>query len=303
MANPKLIKKRVNSIKNIGKITKALEMVSAAKVQKAQAAALNAKPYAKLIYELVSSLSGKTNVSEIPLLRTPIKVNSDMIIFISTNRGLAGSLNTNLLKFSLDFLSQREGIKHSFITIGKKGRSFAATKGELVADFSDEKNISTISSSVTKLISEGFIQGTYDEVFIIYSEFINALTQEARVKHLLPISKSALKEEIGRESFELKGESDAKEKSIDSDISYSYEPDSVTVLSSLLPFYLEIQVAESIYEADASEHSARMIAMKNATDNSRELSESLTLVYNKARQTLVTNEISEITTAQVSLEN
>ncbi|KKQ43516.1 MAG: ATP synthase gamma chain [Microgenomates group bacterium GW2011_GWC1_37_8] len=303
MANPRLIKKRVNSIKNIGKITKALEMVSASKVQKSQAAAINAKPYAKAVYELVSSLAGSIKASEIPLLKIPQSIKSDLIIFISTNRGLCGSLNTNLYKFTSLFLLQKSGIKHSFVTIGKKGRSYASVNGELVADFSDEKDFGSIVSAVTKIITDGFTAQIYDAVYIIYPEFLNALSQETRVKKLLPISKIALKEELKRESFDIRGESGEMKLDQKTEESYTYEPDPVTVLGTLLPFYLEIQVAESLYESQASEHSARMIAMKNATDNSSELSESLTLVFNKARQSLITTEISDITTAQASLSD
>ena len=141
MANPRLIKKRVSSIKNIGKITKALEMVSASKIQKAQSAALNAKPYARVIYELVSSLATDLEVIEIPLMRIHEAPKSDLYIIVSTNRGLAGSLNTNLFKAVSTHIAKRGGIKHFFATVGKKGRSFAANNGELIAYFSDEKDI------------------------------------------------------------------------------------------------------------------------------------------------------------------
>jgi len=300
MANPKLIKKRVTSINNIKKITKALEMVSASKVQKAQTAALNAKPYARLIYELVNSLSGDIKLTEIPLMRVPDKSTSDLYIIVSTNRGLAGSLNTNLFKFFTIQLAKLSGRDNSFVTVGKKGRSFAVSSGRLLADFSEDKDLGSVVSAVTRLITDGFVDGEFGAVYIAYSEFINALKQEPRVKQLLPILKSTLLEE-GEEHFDLYGKSAHLSSDSTSDLRYSYEPDPVEVLRMLLPFYLEIQVAESIYESSASEHSARMIAMKNATENATELSASLSLEYNKARQTLITGELSDITTALVSL--
>lgn len=301
MANPRLIKKRVGSIKNIGKITKALEMVSASKVQKAQILALNAKPYANTIYGLVGSLAGASGVKEITLMRTPKIVSSDMYIIVSTSRGLAGSLNTNLFRFAERFLQKKKGMKHSFVTLGKKGVAFAAENGKLVADFSEEKEIGSVVSALSRLVIDGFSDETYDEVYIIYSEFINALTQEPRIKKILPISKEILEEEVRHESFEILGNSGASRVLSEAEKSYSYEPDAVTVLGNLLPFYLEIQIAEAIYEGQASEHSARMVAMKNANENANELSVGLTLLYNKARQSMITTEISDITTAQLSI--
>ena len=302
MADPRLIKKRVSSVKNIGKITKALEMVSASKIQKAQNAAINAKPYARVIYELVSSLA-KDKIVEIPLMRIPEEPRTDLYIIVSTNRGLAGSLNTNLFNFLATYLLQRKTFKHFFVTIGKKGRSFAVSNGELTADFSDQKDIAGLVSAVVKLITDGFVSGSYDAVYIVYSEFINALRQEPKVKHILPISKLELEEEIKKEHFGILGEPVEKLASENTRANYSFEPDPVTVLVSLLPFYIEIQIAESIYESEASEHSARMVAMKNATDNASELFDSLSLEYNKARQALITTEISDITTAQTTIKD
>src|SRR3989344_3553019 len=147
MLNPRLIKKRVNSIKNIGKITKALEMVSASKVQKAQDKAVSAKPYARTIYEIIANLAGDSESHEIPLMRQPELINNDLYILVSTNRGLAGSLNTNLFRKAFEFIKQKN-TKHSFITIGKKGRTFAATEGKLEADFSEYKDWGSLISAV-----------------------------------------------------------------------------------------------------------------------------------------------------------
>lgn len=299
MINPRLIKKRLSSVKNIGKITKALEMVSASKVQKLTEKALNAKPYAKLIYELVGNLAGDSEAMEVSLMKQPEKIESELYIIISTNRGLAGSLNTNLFR-NLSKHLEGNNLKHNFITIGKKGRSFALLNGNLVADFSDYKEKTDIVSSVNKIIVDGFIDGTYDAVYIVYSDFITALSQEPSVKRILPIEKSELTSE--QMDTEIKGRRETEfEKLKTVKRSFHYEPDPVTVMESLLPYYLEIQLVESLYEAEASEHASRMIAMKNASDNSEELSFGLSLEYNKGRQSLITTEISDITTAQASL--
>ncbi|KKR29868.1 MAG: ATP synthase gamma chain [Candidatus Woesebacteria bacterium GW2011_GWA1_39_8] len=303
MANPRLIRKRVNSIKNIGKITKALEMVSASKVQRAQDKAMSAKPYARTIYELIANLADDSEASEIALMRRPLKIANDLFILITTNRGLAGSLNTNLLHELSDRLSAKVA-NHSFVTIGKKGRAFAARHGKLEADYSDNKNLQGNVSALTRFIIDGFTEGKYDEVNVVYNNFVNALNQEPVIKKLLPITKEELESQEPGKVFELIEKSNGTEKVTDrTNVNYYYEPNAVTVLKDLLPYYLEILITESIYEADASEHSARMIAMKNASDNASELSDALSLEYNKSRQSLITTEISDITTAQAALSD
>ena len=300
MANPRLIKKRVNSIKNIGKITKALEMVSASRVQKAQEKAIRAKPYANMINELVRRLAEKNASIDIPLMRQPEEIKSDLFILISTNRGLAGSLNTNLFREISQFLEKKNS-KHNFVTVGKKGRVFAMQKGQFVADFSESKDLGGKVTDIVKLAIKGFVTEVYDEVYIVYSDFLTALLQEPIVKRILPIKAEELSE--GYETGDLLGR---REKIMGSETTKEsncfYEPDPVTVLTDLLPYYIEIQIAESFYEAEASEHSARMIAMKNASDNASELTEGLSLEYNKARQSMITTEMSDIATAQESLK-
>lgn len=301
MINPRLIKKRLTSVKNIGKITKALEMVSASKVQRLTEKALSAKPYARLIYELVGNLAGDSDAAGVPLMRQPEDVKSSLYILVSTNRGLAGSLNTNLFK-NLAKNLEADASTHNFITIGKKGRSFALSNGNLVADFSDYQEKTEIVASVTKILIDGFIGGIYDAIYVVYSDFITALSQEPAVKQILPIKKAELQIQkddmgvVGRRGSEGVDEKVQKK-------SFHYEPDPVAVMQNLLPYYLEIQIVESLYEAEASEHASRMIAMKNASDNSEDLSLSLSLEYNKGRQSLITTEISDITTAQASLKN
>lgn len=302
MANPRLIKKRVGSIRNIGKITKALEMVSASKIQKAQSKALSAKPYAAAIYEMIANLSLEFESKEIPLMRQPKIINNDLYVLISTNRGLAGSLNVNLFKKIESHIAGRGKINHNFITLGKKGRFFAVTNGKLLADLSEENERVAIVSVITKIITEGFAKDSYDEVYIAYSDFITALAQAPSVKKILPVSQNLLEEIKSKKSFEIVGHEDQNNPDLtQSTVKFHYEPDPISVLNNLLPFYIETQIAEAIFEAEASEHSARMIAMKNAYDNATELSENLSLEYNKARQSMITTEINDITVAQSSV--
>jgi F-type H+-transporting ATPase subunit gamma len=298
MSNPRLIKKRVGSIKNIHKITKALEMVSASKVQKLQDRAQGAKPYADKIYELVQSLSDKVEVSSIPLMRQPKILKRSLFILISTNRGLAGNLNTNLFKNLYDFIN-RNKMENYFITVGKKGRNFALEHGELVEDYSHEnifEKVVPIISSVKNM----FINNKTDQVYIVYNDFVSVLSQEIAIKKLLPISEEVISTDEKTLNIESKSSdvSDKKSKTT----RYSIEPSVEIVLNNLLPFYLEVQLTESFFEAEASEHSARMLAMKNASDNAHELTESLSLEYNKARQQSITTEINDIVTASESFK-
>jgi F-type H+-transporting ATPase subunit gamma len=177
----------------------------------------------------------------------------------------------------------------------------AAQKGQLVADFSESRDFGNKVTDIVRLAIEGYVTESYDEVYVVYSDFITALSQEPVVKKILPIETEELSE--GYETGDLKGRRERVGNQETSTGSYfTYEPDPVTVLTDLLPYYIEIQIAESLYEAEASEHSARMIAMKNASDNASELTEGLSLEYNKARQSMITTEISDITTAQESLK-
>ncbi len=280
MASQKQIKKRVGSIKNIGKITSALEMVAASRVQRAQDIALRAKPYADKVYELVTAVASQKVQVNLPLMRKPLEINKDLYIIISTNKGLAGSLNTNLfgaLQRQLD-----ANISHKFVTVGIKGRNFALRHGELLADFSDTEPFSANIPAVIEITRKAFESNEADKVYLVYSGFKTVMTQESVIKELLPIAKTT-------EPQELTG------------ASYTFEPSIEEVLENLMVFYLENQVRDAIHEAEASEHAARMIAMKNASDNAKELASALVLEYNKARQSAVTAEIADVVTSTESL--
>lgn len=301
MANIRLIKKRVNSIRNIRKITKALEMVAASKVQRAQNAAVSARPYAQKVFELIRNIDDKTFHPDIPLLRIPSKISNDLYILISTNRGLAGSLNTNLFRNLHEFLQGLGGINHFFISVGKKGRKFSSLEGTILADFSDYSPTISASPSIVKLVSDTFTQGKVDAVYLVYNDFVSALIQKPRIKKLLPLSLEEVFAEEFRNPFDLVGEKERTAFVQEEKVRYTFEPSKERVLKELLPFYLEVELSEAMIEAEASEHSARMVAMKTASDNASELSESLMLTYNKERQASITNEISDITTAYSSL--
>lgn len=284
MANIRLIRGRIKSAKNISQITKAMELVSASKMRKAQASALSGKRYASKIYEMVMELSSKVDYVHHPLLTKPKKLTGKrLVVFLSSNKGLCGGLNTNLFRFALQ--TYKEG-NQEYITIGKKGATFVYRVGKtIIADFSTMNPVHLVVSPLTDLITKAFLDGQYDGVDILYSEFISALKQNPRKKTLLPLT--------------LDVESEQKKEPI---LNIVIEPNAQEVFDSLLPHYLENQIRDAVHQAEASEHSARMVAMRNATDNAVSLTEELTLLYNKARQEKITYEITDMVTARLATE-
>lgn len=286
MANIRLIKRRIKSAKNISQITKAMELVAASKMKKAQSKALAGKLYAEKIYEMVMRLAAKANYAAHPLLAKSQKVTGKrLVVFISTNKGLCGSLNTNLFRFAYHEFSAVGS--YTFITLGKKGARFLAQVGGTVqADFSDTTPFETNVSAVNDLVTKEFMAGSFDGVDIVYNEFISALKQIPRKKTLLPLS---------IESADL--------SPFWKELEYVIEPSVAEVFDALIPHYVENQMRDAILQAEASEHSARMVAMRNATDNAKSLVYELTLLYNKARQEKITYEISDMVTARLAVES
>lgn len=285
MASIKLIKRRIKSAQNIAQITRAMEMVAASKMKKAQEAAVSGKPYADKVYESISELSKMTDSSFHRLLSQKGEGDKTLIILITTNKGLCGSLNTNLFRKCLQWFTNAKLI--DCIAIGNKGAKFAARAGyNLIADFSDKTPFTVYTGAVIDIVTQKFITGEYKEVIVVYNNFINALNLIPDSRMILPIGKiESTEEEI--------------HKTLNS--TFLIEPDPVQLLNFLIPHYLEVQVRAAIIQAEASEHSARMLAMKSATDNALSLSEELTLIYNKLRQEQITYEIADITRSQLSL--
>ncbi|PIS09100.1 ATP synthase F1 subunit gamma [Candidatus Beckwithbacteria bacterium CG10_big_fil_rev_8_21_14_0_10_34_10] len=289
MASIRLIKRRIKSTKNIGQITKAMQMVAASKMKKAQDQAIATKPYSEKILEIVKSLSLKTDPKLHPLLKQQEEIKTYLCILITTNKGLCGSLNTNLVRSLNNFIQKNinKGINFDFLTLGQKGQSFVLkTGGHYLADFSDLIPFTKAVIPIVKTISDGYLKEKYSRVYLFYNNFINALKQEPVNKRILPLILPNAEEEIQL----------GKRKDV------LYEPTAKEILDFLLPFYIETQVRGAILEGNASEHSARMMAMKNATENAQALMDGLTLEYNKARQQSITLEIADITTAKISLE-
>ncbi len=283
MANIRLIKNRIKSAKNISQITKAMELVAASKMRKAQAEAIAGKLYAEKIRDMVFRLASRTDVSNHPLLMSPLMdTKKRLVILISTNKGLCGGLNITLFRSMVKEYPSFNTIE--FISLGRKGTNFVTQMhGVLKADFSDKIPFIDSVPALTQLLTEAFLSGDIAGVDIVYNEFVSALKQIPRKKVLLPLTLNGLPQESVGPDFLI-------------------EPGVSEVFDALLPHYLENQVRDAVLQADASEHSARMVAMRNATDNALSFMEELTLMYNKARQEKITYEISDIVTARLATE-
>ena len=275
------LRRRIKSVKNTSQITKAMQMVAAAKMRKAQAAALAGRPYQETLSRVLAAVRGRVDSASHQLLAVR-PVNSDLIVIFSTDKGLCGPLNTNLFRE----LAGKETNKTSFVVSGRKAAQYLTrTKRTLIADFElkDPIPFSEVRP-IARFISDKFISGEADQVRVLYPKFVNTLTQQSVLRTLLPIPV---------EELDLGGQQAGGEALFEQDVS--------SVLDAILPHYVTFQLFQMALNARASEHSARMVAMKSATDNAKQLIKDLTLEYNKVRQANITTELLEITTAQLAV--
>ncbi len=308
-------KTRLKAVKNVGQITKAMEVVAATKMRRAQETALNSRPYS---YEALSLLrrvlSHCANILPITGLLVERKIAKTLVVIISSDRGLAGSFNGQVFKladqfFSHDHLSDRPDHRYLVLAVGKKSLNYVGRKKyEVVEYFDNALDINTPEqlAELSKVLVDGFLLKKWDRVVTISTHFLTALKQDPLVRQVLPLSVDKIKEtidqivpETGRYAHEKNNYLVGKEKE---SIEYILEPSPSEVLDSLLPHLVEMQIYHLFLEAKASEHSARRVAMKTASDNAIELGESLTMEYNKARQVGITRELAEITTTIMTLE-
>ena len=290
-ANTRDIRRRIKSVKNTSQITKAMQMVAAAKMRKAQLAALAGRPYAELLNRVLHSVAARSEENTHALL-TAREVKKQLVLIISTDKGLCGALNTNLLRE----VAQFDPAKTIFVAVGRKGMQFLLRGSrDLLADFPLKENLNFIESKqISKFVMDKFIDGTVDKVTVLFTDFVNTLIQVPKVKTILPIE--SLEVSVG-----LAGHSEVAMAKPDADTEYEFEPSMEDVLNGILPHYVHFQVYQMLLDARASEHSARMVAMKSATDNAKQLIKDLTLEYNKLRQASITTELLEISTAQMAL--
>ncbi|OEF96877.1 ATP synthase F1 subunit gamma [Desulfuribacillus alkaliarsenatis] len=279
------IKRRIRSVKNTQQITKAMKMVAAAKLRRAQERAEQAKPYAAKMAEVLSSIAKGTKDVSHPMLEKR-EVKKTGYIVITSDRGLAGGYNTNILrKAATEMQKHQSQNDYAVFAVGRKAVDYFKRReypivGEItgVTDYPTFADIKKITSTAVGMYAEGI----FDELYVVYNEFVTAVTQVPTVQLLLPL-----------DNVEASDEVEAQEQEI-SQKEYIYDPSATEVLEELLPKYAETLIFNAILNAKASEHGARMTAMGSATDNASEMIKTLSLKYNRARQAAITQEISEI---------
>ncbi|HET7494311.1 MAG TPA: ATP synthase F1 subunit gamma [Candidatus Limnocylindrales bacterium] len=276
MASQRDIRRRIGAVRNIKQITRAMQFVAASKLKRAQDATLAARPYSDKLDEVLADLAAVLGGEDHPLLAER-EGGKRLIVLVTTDRGLAGPLNTNTIRFAAREITQHPG-DLAVVTVGRKGRDAMRRAGvPLEAHFAGFGDRPTFADVIplARLITDDFLTGTYGRVDIVYSRFVTTLTQRAELYQLLPIRASEDTEGIPGNQF-------------------IFEPNASAVLEQLLPRYVATRLFQAVLEAKASEESSRMVAMKNATENAEELIEDLTLSYNKVRQSNITREMIEI---------
>lgn len=306
------LKRRIKSVRNIGQITKAMELVAATKMRKAQELALDSRPYSYTALELLGILSRIEYVSLPPLLRKrPIEKTAFLIVV--SDKGLAGAFNSAVIRKFEQYV-RTEGIdpaspSYSFISVGQKARAYLVRrKANILASFThagDYTSMEQVRPLADALIG-GYLRGDFDRVIAFFTTFVTALRQDAVMREFLPIEYDAIAQSIedtipraGRYSAFVRPASFLE----DSRAEYLIEPAPAEVLAELAPRLLLIRIYHAILEANASEHSARRVAMKNASENAEELSENLDIEYNKSRQAAITNQIIEVTSGAQSISS
>lgn len=289
MASAREMRLRIRSVKNISQVTRALETVSAAKVRKAVQALAATRSYATKAWQVLTHIAAQPGRHSLhPLLTERPNPKSALVIVITGERGLAGAYNTNIIRFVAEKFDKFP-LDVKYVTVGRKGRDILMRRRKpVIADFSGVTLPTKFArfaetSSVGRLAVEEFMKGAADEVYLIYTDFINMARQVATMKKLLPLQLNDSQHVMG-ELTQNTGPAAA----------YEYEPDQRELLDQIIPRFTSLQVYQAILESQASEHAARMVAMRNATDNAKELVGSLQLAYNKVRQQAITNDILDI---------
>jgi F-type H+-transporting ATPase subunit gamma len=298
MANLRDIRRRIKSVKNTSQITKAMQMVAATKMRRAQESATALRPYASRLDDMTARIYENLGPSEVghPLIEKRNKNGKTCVVVITSEKGLCGPLNTNLLR---DVLRADEP-NRVYVSVGRKGRQvLTRLKKNLLADFQLKDAVTFAESkAISRFLLEKFEEGQFDAVEIYYNRFVNTLSQVPTRFPLVPIGAEVLA--VAKAMGEAH-HAERTEKSPDgapkTHLTYNFEPDANLLLGKLLPYYVHMLVYSKILESRASEHSARMVAMKAATDNAKQLVKDLTLEYNKARQAAITGEILEIAAA------
>jgi F-type H+-transporting ATPase subunit gamma len=312
MESAQNLKRRMKSVQNIGQITKAMELVEATKMRRSQELALHSRPYAYAALELLGTLSAMKDV-EMPELLRERPVARTAFLLMTSDRGLAGSFNSAVFR-AFEHFTKEQGIdpadtsKYSFIAVGQKAKAYCERrKFDLAASFVRTGDLTTFREAepVADALIEGYLAHAFDKVTAFFTTFVTALRQDAIRRDFLPVSYASIKQSIedtipraGRYAEYARSEAFLEAGKKD----HLIEPSPEEVLAELAPALLKTRVYHAILEANASEHSARRVAMKNASDNAADLSDSLTITYNKSRQAAITNQIIEVTSGAQALE-
>jgi len=292
MANLRDIRDRIASVKNTQQITKAMKMVAAARLKKAQERVVATRPYAASIANVISKLASDAS-DENPYLRTAASPDKVLLIIVSSDRGLCGGFNSNLFRFIEDqiraeFSTQQQNGTLDLVCVGRKSFDFFRKRGYKVkrshVGFFDKLQFDS-TAAVMRTATNEFLAGEYDSVFLAYNEFKSVISQNRMLSQLLPVSVSTVESDINQE------------------IDYIFEPSTQAILESIIPLHLNTQMWKAVLESNASEQGARMAAMDNATENANEIMRQLKLKYNQARQAAITTEISEIVSGAEALSN
>jgi len=280
------IRKRIRSVKSIAKVTKAMQTVSASKMRRAQIMALATRPYSAKSWEVLGNLAGRLTPEQahgLPLL-TARPVHAIEVLVITSSSGLCGGYNHNVINAALELAAQ-QAVPVRFVTIGRKGRDYLSRYGhEIVADFDlPDPPSADDARPIAHLLRDELERGRADQVWVASTDFVSTLVQRAQVRRLLPIA------------AEAPGPATAR-------LSYTFEPNVATILEPMLRRFVDLQVYRAILDALASEHSARMVAMRSATDNALRLIDELTVGYNKARQEAITKELIDIVGGVAALQ-
>jgi F-type H+-transporting ATPase subunit gamma len=287
MPNAREVRLRIRSVKNIAQVTRALQAVSASKVRKSMQALMNTRPYAVKAWQVLRHIAaqpGRENLH--PLLTRVEKVDNILVVLVTGDRGLAGAYNTNVVRFVLQRFGQSP-VPVRYITVGRKGRDLMIRRRQhVMAEFSNLPAAPSFAdvSAIGRLAVDEFLSGKADEVYLVYTAFVNMARQNPTVKKLLPLEVDDGQQRVADFAPAAGGPA----------ASYIYEPGQEQILNEIVPRFTALQVFQAIIESLASEHAARMVAMKNATDSASALAGSLQLEYNKARQQTITNELLDI---------
>jgi F-type H+-transporting ATPase subunit gamma len=287
MPNTREVRVRIRSVKNIAQVTRALQTVSASKVRKAQQAVLATRAYATKAWDVLTHIAGQPGHTNLhPLLVDRPQVRNALVVLVTGDRGLAGAYNSNIVRFAMQHFNKYPAPLR-YISVGRKGRDLLVRRRkDILAEFSNLPPAPSFTdvSAIGRLAVDEFLMGSADKVFLVYTEFVNMIKQVPQVKQLLPLQVGVSEDRV--HAFGAGSQRMAA--------AYIYEPGEAEILDEIVPRFTALQVYQAILESLASEHAARMVAMKNATESATELAGALRLEYNKVRQQGITNEMLDI---------